>query len=577
MPPFNIDFRIPGSQEEISSYLGLSPDDLAAAIAAGINPDSEQDLYTRHRLPKKNRRPGQFRVVWDVNDTNLRDAHRSFARRFEIFARQYIQGFPHSCTYGYVRGRNIKENASRHVGKKVIFRCDLENYFPSIGIDRLATRLKEIGLKEEAAAAIAKFTTIEGALALGLNASPLLSNIVSLNLDTKLSEFARHHGYVYTRYADDITISGDTRPDQKTIFEIIESEGFRVSPHKTRVTKLGQAHYVTGLSVSDHKAPHVPRDFKRRLRQELYYANKFGIENHLAKIAQEVPIQRWINRIDGSIRFVGSVEPLIGRQLQATWSSILEVGSAHVSYEPLKDPRSTSVTFVIDETTFKRDDKEYLAIGCATVEQIQKIRTLTEATLRSHLVDPFSGGKKPPLERNGLHFSDAPESLRTSYSQLLAYLPFRSYIAFAELPSSADYETTYIRLLKSLLPRRFMAHDSRLVTVIFEQNPSVSPKAMCGVVAMVYAELELKNDRRPSAAPVCEVKGKLDEMAFSLPDALLWIFRSTFDAADIKELNYMRFERLRDKYRHIINLDTGDVFSRRHPIELPDPLTTKAI
>jgi len=570
MPSLTLDFRVPETDEEIAKFIGLSVEELKAAIAAGSNPDSRQ-LYTRHRIPKKNQRLGQYRVVWDINDVNLRDGHRAFARRFEIFARQYIPGFPHECAYGYVRGRNIKENASQHLGQKYIFRCDLKDYFETINTERLTTWFKEAGVKENAANMLATFATIETKLALGLNASPLLANLISLKLDVKLHDIATKRGYIYSRYADDITFSGDAPPDEQEILQAIESEEFEVSRHKVRLTKIGQAHYVTGLSVSDRAGPHVPRSFKRRLRQELHYSDKFGIEGHLAKIYGEIPIQRHVNRIDGSIRFINSIEPALARRMQLTWNDILERESAHVSYEPVSKQSSVHSTFVVDETTFDRDGKQYLAISIVISEQVEKIRALTLATLREHMGDPFSGGKKAPLESKGLHFTDAPEALRTTYAQVLSILPIRGYVAFAELSSNTNYESLYIRLVKSLLPRRLMAQDGGTVTIVFERNDSVSTQKLSAAVDDVYKGLTSTNNRRPASPPKTEFKGKLDEPAFSAPDALLWIFRTTFEATDIKEMNYLRFERLRDKYRHIVNVDTGAMYSRRHPIELPEP------
>ena len=63
------------------------------------------------------------------------------------------------------------------------------------------------------------------------------------------------------------------------------------------------------------------------------------------------------------------------------------------------------------------------------------------------------------------------------------------------------------------------------------------------------------------------VHSKKEELAFSVPDALLGIFCRYFGPTETENLAVLRFERLRDKYRHIANRDTGEFFYRRHPIE----------
>ncbi len=117
--------------------------------------------------------------------------------------------------------------------------------------------------------------------------------------------------------------------------------------------------------------------------------------------------------------------------------------------------------------------------------------------------------------------------------------------------------------------RRFKAYDRGTVQIRIEQNAQVSRTAMQTHVGTLYSDLERYNERRPILPPEVIFETKQQESAFSLPDALLWVFGRTFGAEEeAREMHYLYFERLRDKYRHIVNADTGEVFSRRHPIEI---------
>src|SRR5690606_21772723 len=113
----------------------------------------------------------------------------------------------------------------------------------------------------------------------------------------------------YTRYADDISISGEALPLRSDLEELLVRFGFQLNGEKFRITKRGQSHYVTGLSISDPNGPHVPKRMKRVLRQELYYSRKHGVEDHLLRIGYEAHrVQSGVNRLDGIVRYVSYIE-----------------------------------------------------------------------------------------------------------------------------------------------------------------------------------------------------------------------------------------------------------------------------
>ncbi|MGH8645929.1 MAG: reverse transcriptase family protein [Gammaproteobacteria bacterium] len=563
-----VDFRAPNTLDEIAVALGIDRSLLARIVAAAASPQAQSSLYIRHQIPKKRGKIGEVRVVWDVSDSVLRDAHRAFARRFGNFAHDVDSTFPHPAAYGYIRGKSIKDNAAQHCGRRMLLRADIEDFFASISRERLIGRFLQLGIQREAAEILAAFATIDGRLALGLNGSPMLANLVCSRLDTKLQRLSVDNACVYTRYADDIAISGENLPYYESVAGIVEGEGFRLARKKFRITKNGQAHFVTGLSVSDPVAPHVPRRFKRRLRQELYYCRTFGIGEHLKKI--EAPsYQKGINRIDGSVRFTASIETKHAELLRKTWSDALAAESATVSYALQHNMVAAEATLLVDEAELERDGNRLLAIACVTTEQIDLLKSAAIVLLRQHQVDPFSPGRKGTLKSKGLHFADAPEELRYQFVALLAYLPFRGYLAFGSLEKFGNYEQLYLALLNSILPRRFRDYDRARLTLLFEQNPRISRGQLEGVVRMLYDDHERRNERRPIVCPAIVIGTKQDQPAISIPDFLLGVFSRYFGSApDERSTDRLRFERLRDKFRHIANIDTGEVFSRRHPLDV---------
>ena len=55
----------------------------------------------------------------------------------------------------------------------------------------------------------------EGILAQGSPTSPKLSNLITINLDKRLTGLANKNGLNYSRYADDLTFSGNFKQLQK--------------------------------------------------------------------------------------------------------------------------------------------------------------------------------------------------------------------------------------------------------------------------------------------------------------------------------------------------------------------------
>ena len=107
----------------------------------------------------------------------------------------------------------------------------------------------------------------------------------------------------YSRYCDDMTFSGDFDfQEVKGKAEgFLEAMGMELNRKKTRVSFRGGRQAVTGLVVNER--PGVPREYKRRLRQEIYQYRKFGLPG------TETDSEKYRARLLGKIRYVLSVHP----------------------------------------------------------------------------------------------------------------------------------------------------------------------------------------------------------------------------------------------------------------------------
>ncbi len=207
---------------------------------------------------------------------------------------------PHKCAFGFVPGKNIVDNARKHLSKKFVYNIDLEGFFPSIKFRRVKLALSSepfnlIGEKEPLAFIIANICCANGCLPQGAPTSPTLTNIICQRLDKKLSRFAKEHKATYSRYADDITFSSfrEIFNDEfkKVLNAIITEEKFVINEKKVRLQTRGERQSVTGIVVNTKS--NLSKTYINRIRFWLYIWKKFGYES---------ASKRFINDYNGKIK-----------------------------------------------------------------------------------------------------------------------------------------------------------------------------------------------------------------------------------------------------------------------------------
>ncbi len=176
----------------------------------------------------------------------------------------------HPCAHGFTRGRSALTHAGEHVSQRVVLRLDLEDFFASIAAGRVYGIFRTAGYPEEVAHLLTALTTNVVAVAAwasvprprepaqmlahhrlgrrlatphlpqGAPTSPALANLAAFGLDRRLAGLAAAFGATYTRYADDLTISGgallQARADdlRSMIASIAAEEGSRSTRPRPR-------------------------------------------------------------------------------------------------------------------------------------------------------------------------------------------------------------------------------------------------------------------------------------------------------------------------------------------------------
>jgi RNA-directed DNA polymerase len=208
---------------------------------------------------------------------------------------------------GFVPERSIRENARFHRNQSKVLSLDLEDFFPSIKGGRVYNFFKRLGYQPKVAHLLSKLCTLNGSLPQGAPTSPALSNLISLRLDKRLAGFALKEKIRYTRYADDITFSGEFDEGQLIKFtrKVLAAEGYKLNERKTKLMERHQCQEVTGIVVNEKLQ--APKTTRKELRQKMYYIKKYGIESHIQ--FSHITQANYVKHLLGIANFIVFVNP----------------------------------------------------------------------------------------------------------------------------------------------------------------------------------------------------------------------------------------------------------------------------
>lgn len=242
---------------------------------------SRLNAYKEFCIPKKS--GGVRRISTPVKEL------KNIQRALNLLLQAVAEISPSAM--GFIPSRSVKDNAAIHTGQKVVFNCDLKNFFPSVTKTMVRSALRNHPghriSSNEVINLICSLSTVPDedgveVLPQGAPTSPILSNIALYDLDRRLEGFARANGYRYSRYADDITFSHSheemtMRQDKiDALFSIISEYGLTVNPKKTKTYTMTERMEVTGLTVGGKV--NVSRGYAKQLRTLLHLWESRGLD-----------------------------------------------------------------------------------------------------------------------------------------------------------------------------------------------------------------------------------------------------------------------------------------------------------
>ena len=206
----------------------------------------------------------------------------------------------------YKKGTSIVDNARPHVGAKLVLKLDIQDFFDQITwILVYQNAFPGTHFPPAIRKMLTEFCCVRDRLPQGAPTSPTVSNLVMRPFDVHMGEWCREREIRYTRYCDDLTFSGAFAPEEviRKVRGFLQVYGFELNRKKTRVLGRGNAQSVTGIVVNE-KAQ-VSRAYRRKLRQEVYLFDRYGIKTAEGPKNDE----RERRRLLGKMRYVLSVNP----------------------------------------------------------------------------------------------------------------------------------------------------------------------------------------------------------------------------------------------------------------------------
>lgn len=299
-------------QNHLCLLLGFSKNYVYAASNA------QKYFYREFKIPKKN---GEYRVINEPLP-NLKEIQKwileniLYKIEISIYAKAYRKGY------------SLKDNVKFHRNQKKVLSLDIESFFDNLKYYKILNVFSNIGYANDVSIMLANLCSLNSCLPQGAPTSACLSNIIMKEFDDTISSFCKERHIRYTRYADDMTFSGDF--NEIEVIEIVRKKlkemNLNLNKNKIRVRIQGQQQLVTGLVVN--KTIQLPKKTRKELRKSIYYIKKFGFSEHVRFIEEDR--SNYLNHLIGIVGFGLYINPK-DKELMSYKSYLLNLKSDYFS------------------------------------------------------------------------------------------------------------------------------------------------------------------------------------------------------------------------------------------------------
>lgn len=316
------ELKLATSLSDVALLLGFQPKPFAWVIY------KQPVKYTVFEIPKSR---GGMRVI-KAPEPSLKAVQTRLAELLQdcIADINEARSQTEKLSHGFRRGHSIITNAYQHRSRRFVFNVDLTDFFGTINFGRVRGFLmtnKHFALHERAATVVAHIVCHENSLPQGAPTSPVVSNLIAHILDVRLAKLSRRFGLHYTRYADDLTFSTNSRTFPTAVaisdgvgswvpgaalIKAIQRSGFDINPQKTRMQLRQSRQDVTGLVVNEKV--NIRSEYYRDARAKcdrLFKKGKYQTKELVRKDDGTFAVEEvdgTLDQLEGTLSFIDSVK-----------------------------------------------------------------------------------------------------------------------------------------------------------------------------------------------------------------------------------------------------------------------------
>ena len=265
-----------------------------------------------------------------------------------------VEGSPFS--YAFNKGQSIIDCAKQHLRCNWLIKIDLRHFFESLSEIQVYHIFLNIGYDKLIAFELSRLCTkvtrhnskkyknrnwisyhkspIEdyndlriGYLPQGAPTSPKLSNLIVKRLDYQINDEVKKYNLVFTRYADDITLSirsNDFNRNQgidiiNSIYSLFPEYGLKANHQKAEIIPPGARKIVLGLLV-DSSRVRLTKSFRNKLECHLYYCANDPQHHALNRGFKSVLGLK--NYLYGLLAYVKQIDSEYGNNLNKKYGTI---------------------------------------------------------------------------------------------------------------------------------------------------------------------------------------------------------------------------------------------------------------
>lgn len=236
----------------------------------------ETKHYHIFRIPKKN---GKFRTI-EAPVPELKDIQRHNL----AYLKDDLEVSPFA--HAFQPYKNVVTMAMPHVGKRWVMAMDIHDFFPSVTFEKFDHAVKGHFIAKKDPSFRCHFANFQDSkgyrLPQGAPASPLISNAYLFAFDWRMAWNCFRLDVDYSRYADDIVMSGDNKENLLVLYKVAKHVmekhyDLRINTAKVRIMHSTGRQIVCGVVVNAKL--NLRRKWRKNLRAEIFQQKGGGLRN----------------------------------------------------------------------------------------------------------------------------------------------------------------------------------------------------------------------------------------------------------------------------------------------------------